>query len=608
MLPFSGNLEGNWKSLSRNLSNAVIADPNESDMERRETHRRMTAVKVARENYNPKFIRQYLKKALEEDTLGKIRPSVGVKFDSLNSFQMKIFLDLRWGKFRWQREMEQRNINPKTGLPYRFAVSQIPRRHGKTYGEIHFGRDYLITTPWDNPIGAYYCPVKDQAIRNSWKIFEIALAPVPGHVINKSRNYMTFLRPTLSNPKDFVTIYFFGIVGGSGSKRGGYYNWAYFDEIEFIDRAFIAEAGINSVFDRKGIVRMTGTPHGHGELQYWLDESKKRETLRKAIEGRVAVHDRKKLPDVDEWISHEEDCWSLKVYSKTDLESIRATVGTVTFQQEMECIDSLQVQGYYHRRAIKSLEKSGGVSPWIQPDPNLPLRAYFDLGLGTKSDRMAFVICQFGRGYIQLLYGQNVFEKGYAAAISALSQAPHIKKMGLFEVVLPHDSETSEQSDAIQKIEKFRDEMRKQGFVSTEVRPMPRSSDKLMDINTTTEMIPYMRIHEIDCMEVLEALRGHKKKFLKKEMIFVQEPAKTKYRDLADACRLMSVDYKHDTFTKAQMSEGGHGWVNPMTNIRPEKSHLSREAVEVGFHPAEGSVIIGASGPEAASTGMKWVI
>ena len=595
-----------WQSLSKNLSNIEIEDPNLSDIERREMYRRMRAIKIAREKYKVAVPRDYYRKALEEeDRLGRVYPAIGMKLSpDKKSFNTKIFIDLRWGKFSWQKQMARNEINPRTKKRYKYSVSKLPRRHGKTYYGVFDGRDVLITCNSNAPIGAYYCPVKGQAVRNAWKVFETALLPVPGYYVNKSQNYMTFPRPTLTDPTDFVIIYFFGVVGGSGTKRGGYYNWVYFDEIEHISRKFVQEAGISSIFDRDGIMRLTGTPDGMGELGYCLDEAKKRETVVKT--GKKS----ERYPDAEEWIRKEEDCWSLKVYSRDRLEKIRASMEEIAFKQEFECIDVIESQGFYHRMAVDSLEKMGGISPWIRPDTNLPLRAYFDLGLGSKSDRMAFIVCQLGQGYVNILWGQNVFEKGYAGAVAALAKVPVVFRMGVFEIVLPHDARSSEQSDAIQKVDKFEMEVRKQGFASAGIRVMERSSDKLMDIATTTETIPYFRIHSIDAMDVVEALRNHKKKYLRNEGIFVQEPAKTPFRDLADAVRIMAIDFKYDTFTKAQYHHGT--WFDPTISppiIESPRSIGGDLSVDVGFHPHAGSVIVGGRGrPPGTPTATKWTI
>ena len=598
-----------WKSLSKNLSNIEIEDPNLSDIERREMYRRMQAVKVAREKYNVAVPRDYYRKALEEqDRLGRVYPAIGMKLSpDKKSFDTKIFVDLRWGKFNWQKQMARSEINPRTKKRYKYSISQLPRRHGKTYYGVFDGRDVLMSCKYNLPIGAYYCPVRGQAVRNAWKIFETALLPVPGYYLNKSHNYMTFPRPTLTNPADFVIIYFFGVVGGSGTKRGGYYNWVYFDEVEYITQKFIREAGMGSIFDRDGIMRITGTPDGMGELGYWLDEAKKREVVVKT--GKKS----ERYPDAEEWIRREEDCWTLKVYSRESLRKIKASMEEISFKQEFECIDVIESQGFYHRMAIDSLDKSGGISPWIQPDSNLPLRAYFDLGLGTKSDRMAFIVCQLGKGYINILWGQNVFEKGYAAAVKALRGVPLIYKMGLFEIVLPHDAGISEQSDAVPKIQKFEAEARKQGFAedATGVRAMPRSTDKYMDTALVTELIPIFRIHAVDAMDVAQALRNHKKKYLKKEGIFTQEPSKTPFRDLADATRIMTVDYKYDSYTKAQYHSGK--WYDPTLSgpvTRKIKSVGGQMLIDVGFHPDEGSVIVGEGGVQmpGKSAPTKWTI
>ena len=600
------SLEGNWKEINKNLSNSPIHDPHESDMERRETARRLRALEGVRTKaWSQLTLTNYLSKYV--DVLGHPPPTPGFSFlkgenkDTPLLYAKKYFIDLRWGKYLWQTKMARGEICPVTKKRYKYTVKQIPRRHGKTYYDNHDGRDYLLTVKYDYPIGAYYCPVKDQAIRNAWKIWEKVMAPLPGNYINKSHSYMSFPQPTLSSPDNFTTIYFFGVVGGTASKRGGYYDWVYFDEVEYIDIEFIKEAGFVSVFDRDGIVRLTGTPAGHGQIGYWLSEAHKRKLMRKG-QGKLKMQ-----MDAYQWISYKEDCYSLKVYPPRRLEEIEASVGKITFDQEFRCIDSLEVQGFYHKTAMEGLEKAGGVNPHVTVDPNLPLRVYFDLGLGTKSDRMAFIFCQLGPGYLKVLYGANVFEKGYAAAVRAVRECPYSRN-GIFEIVLPHDAKTSEQSDAIPKIEKFIMEVKKQGFVNTDVRAMEKSSDKLLDTHAVTETIPFMQIHELDAMEVVEALKGHKKKFLKKEKIFVQEPAKTKYRDLADAVRLMCVDYKYDTFTKAV--KGTYGFMNKTEMAAMAQDRDIDHLADVGFHPSRNSIIVRNEGDgiyQPQSPGTTWL-
>lgn len=596
------SLEGNWKEIDRKLSNASIPEPHESDMEKREMARRMRALKKTREDiWSQVTLTTYLSKFV--NTLGYSPPTPGFSFYKIQDqlrYTKKYFVDLRWGKYAWQSYLARNcEFCPVTKKRYKYSVKQVPRRHGKTYYDNHDGRDYLLSVKQPLPVGAYYCPVKDQAIRNAWQIWGRVLAPLPGHYINKSHSYMTFPLPTLSNPDNFVTIYFFGVVGGTASKRGGYYDWVYFDEVEYIDQGFIEEAGFVSIFDRDGIARLTGTPAGHGQIGYWLSEAHKRKLMREG-QGKV-----KMSADAYQWFSYKADCYTLKVYPQKRLEEIEAAIGKVTFDQEFRCIDSLEAQGFYHKAAVEALERTGGVNPHIKVDANLPLRAYFDLGLGTKSDRMAFIICQLGPGYIKIFWAQNVFEKGYAAAVRAVRECPYAKS-GIFEIVLPHDAKTSEQSDAIPKFDKFEMEVKKQGLIGTSVRTMDKSSDKLMDTYTVTELIPFMQIHELDAMELVEALKGHKKKFLKKEKIFVQEPSKTKYRDLADSTRLMCVDYKYDTFTKAV--KAAYGFVDPTLMNTPKERDPDHMA-DVGFHPSRNSIIVRSeSGVEyQAAQGTSWL-
>ena len=148
----------------------------------------------------------------------------------------------------------------------RFILEEIPRRHGKTHLKVAKMVEILLGRCWEKQIGAFYCVVKDQAVKVAWRIFEIILRPIPGVKINQSKEEIYIPRPSATDPEDYITIYFFGIKGGSGTKRGSYYDYVIFDEVEFIDLEFIQTVGFSAVIDRAGHITLLGTPFKQGRL------------------------------------------------------------------------------------------------------------------------------------------------------------------------------------------------------------------------------------------------------------------------------------------------------------------------------------------------------
>ena len=526
-------------------------------------------------------------------------------------FLMKYVVDLRWGKYPWQQLESHKEAKRRP----RFKVCRYPRRHGKTHYFIHDMRDYLFTVKKDGPVGAYYCPVKDQTMRVAWKTFQKALFPIPGVHMNESAGRIEIARPTLENPNDYITIHFFGIRGGTGEKRGDYYDFVVFDEAEFISPTFIEQVGIMSAFDRDGMVRILGTPAGHGNLLHWIDKAKYFIQLAQTLDDPRAKI-KKSIPKKDimacrEWDYRDENCKTLKLFNDKQLAISEAGMSKEAWEMEMLCLDPLLSSGYFHRVQMDEIEKNDQINNFVQMDGRYPLRVYFDLGLGGSSDRMAFLICQFMQSYITVLYGQYVAEKGYIQAAKDLRECPY-GGCQFHEIVLPHDANTSEQSDAIPKRDKFETALQDQGIqMKMPVRVMLKSKDKLMDTGSVNILLPKVFFHAIDASEVVHALRHHKRQWDKTHNVFLPKPSKTKVRDMADAFREMSVDYITESYK-----------VVSIDNDRPlypfDSSKRESDLVSVGGHPTERSIIVGqntaggggggSSSESLLPTALKWNI
>ena len=506
------------------------------------------------------------------------------QFEKDGTWHFDYVVDMRWTPFAWQK----REIIRQQQFPKRFHVYEMPRRHGKTYYFIRAIVSFLLNCVHMNPLGAYYCVDKGQAVRNAWSIFMDVIRPIPGAHADKTDGVITIPLPRLDNPSNMITINFFGIRGGSATKRGGGYSIMGFDEVEFIGIPFIEDVGMGSILDKDGHLWMMGTPHDMGNLDYWLDKAQKACKIEAAVNAGIMKPDDPRVPyDYKEWHWKRENCYTLKVYTKEQLKMQEAIMSKEAFQREFMCVNPVASLGFYHRREVDKASDQGRISPMITYDPNVPIRVYFDLGLGTKSDQMAFGVFQFFPGGIRILYGQNVHGKGYIQACKAVRECPYGKKP-IAEVVLPHDAKVSEQSDAVPKWEKFEKALREQG-IGSPIRVQSPTTDKLMDIDLVTAMMHKIFISEIDAYDIVDALRNHKRKYNKVEATWQSEPSKTKYRDLADVVRHACVDYNNDDYLDSFPDDTQFGqYHRPDGNINEWRS--------VGYHPSAGSVIIGPDG------------
>ena len=537
--------------------------------------------------YSEDDFRQYHSEVL--DLLKERKSSFYVKVDEESkTFEGIYVVDMTYKHYVWQSTEHSFHQHPieKDRLK-RIHVKKYPRRHGKTYYEVNDQVDYLVSLERKSAIGAFYCVDREQSVRNTWAMFAEKLNKLPGTHMDRNTGQITIKRPLLGIPNNKITIYFFGIRGGSGKKRGGYYDHVVMDEIEYIPPDFVEEVAIISTVDRKGHVRLLGTPAKIGGTEYWLDKAKSKYAISQAVlSGKKAMT--KEHLDCHEWSFREANAYDLKVYPKDYLDMQRAMLSEVVFNQEFMCIDTHMQSGYYHRDALDEAQKRGFVSPDINFDPALPLRVYFDLGIGTKSNKMAFAVCQFTTGGIVFLHGQDVMGKGYVQACMALRNSPYGRgPTPFFEVVLPHDARSSEQSDAVPKEYKFEQALVSQG-INANLRVMPQTSDMLMDTDLVTQYLRSnkIKIDSVGASSVVDALRCHRRKWSKQTEMWEGEPSRTKWRDMADVVRHACVDYESDNYLRTENEMLSPGKVDG----------TQREWVGVGFHPTRNSICLGNDG------------
>ena len=461
-------------------------------------------------------------------------------------------LDLRWKKHVWQRKAWSAtgDLRDVPGV----CVQKIPRRHGKTHNNIYDGISYLYRVPLSRPIGAFYAPAKDQTIRNTWIIFEAAVSRIPGAIMNKNKGFIILPRPTLVDPLDYITIYFFGIKGGSGTKRGGYYDYVNFDEVEYIDITFIKEVGFISGLGRKPKVVLTGTPDGFGNLDYWIEEAQRRERLVAAIDAGENIPKEKIPSDVRDWRAVTGDCAGLGLFTKEDLDELRAKIGDEIFEKEMNCNDKGHQEAFYYRADMDRAREDFRITPTVRPEKGVPVRYYYDLGVGNKTDLAAVGAFQLLPTKVLCLWSVVLGNADYLDIAEEVVGNP-LHQSGLLDIehVLPHDAKNRDQKDRIPKYVAFEETLRKVGLRG-EVRCMLRPPDVRADTTAVRDVIRKSYFNEISCDKLVEALEKHRKQKDLTSGLYLDRPSKTKFRDLADMFRGMSVDYLAEDY---KMNMGG---------------------------------------------------
>ena len=505
----------------------------------------------------------------------RLRSSAGV----ILGYSPIELLDLRWDMLRWQRTMWSETGNILA--PPRVVVQKVPRRSGKTHGNIFNGVSYLYHVPLQRPIGAYYAPNKDQTIRNTWKIFEMALKNVPGAKMDKTNGVITYPRPTIKDPGDYVTIYFFGVTGGSGTKRGGYYDLVNFDEVEYISETFIEEVGFISGLGRPIVVILTGTPDGVGTLDHYIDKAKKKEALAHQLRNGVKIPKKDIPADVFDWRSVVWTSENIGVYSRSQLDKLREMIGEERYEKEMNCNDKGHQEAFYYKAVMNEAWEQGRINSSMKPEPHVPVHFFYDLGVGSKSDRAAIGAFQLLPTKIKALWATDMGNASYADMAQEIAESPVMKSgLKIAEHVLPHDAQRRSQGTKEWRWEQFERAIQ-EAQIPGEVRTLSRTKDLTSATSLTRDAIRRTEFHEINCDPCILALEKHRKKKDKTHGIYLNESAKTKYRDLADMYRTMAECYFAGDYEQNLSRVGNSGTLEG-------RGHVS---VGCGGHPMEGTII-----------------
>ena len=481
---------------------------------------------------------------------------------------------LPWQVYGWSPEGYLKNLK-------RYIFKLLPRRHGKSTDDLGKGTSlmciYGVTRR--DPLMRYFCPVKEQGLANVWQALVHMTYNLPGVNQDKSKGVVTWPTPLLDAPKSKATIRFLGTRGGSKTGVGGYSDITIFDEMEFYGIPFINDVGFAQSFDREGIVVGSSTPYNLGVIDYYVDEGIKRMKIAAGLK-KGQTFDPKDVPsDVNDWHVVTGDCWSLNVYNKTELLKIKATLGDEEFAKSFECKNPDSVKLFYYKDTMKKAEEKGLVTTHPVFDPNVPVRVFYDFGIGEKTDRMAWSMWQFTELRPICIAGRVVVGKGFAEIVADVRKSKY-GHLRFFEHLVPHDAKAREQSDGVEKIEKFKKELKKQGMFGWQrTRHLKRHSTPEMVVGEVNEVLKVATFHAIDAADIVDCLKNHKRVYIEKTGVVEDRASKTKYRDGADAARYATIDWKSREYVRRWEEYGYEG-----DSTRSPTDYYD-------FHPMEGSIM-----------------
>ena len=293
-----------------------------------------------------------------------------------------------------------------------------------------------------------------------------------------------------------------------------------------------------------------------------------------------------KIPDdVFSWRGVTGKSEDLGVFSHHELSKLRALIGEERYEREMNCNDSRRDESYYYKREMRLVKSEGRIRN-LTPLHGIPLRYYYDLGIGNNTDRTAIGIFQFSGNNPSCLWAQDYTDLSYHEVVAKLRENPLFNSgLPIIEHVLPHDVGKRQQSDKVKKVKVFRDALRSAGVPGT-VRVQSQPKDVRLDTGIVREVLRRTTFNDFVTDGLRIALNKHRKA-VDADGEFTGKSSKTKYRDYSDMFRGMCVDIKHESFAK----DFGQG-------IRPSGRRIQNSLYSGPGHPEDANSLFSPNSSE----------
>ena len=458
-------------------------------------------------------------------------------------------LDFRMFLHPWQRKALpsiQTFLNRDGVMICTYKVS---RRQGKTWLCTFRMLELLLAFSHKNPIGTYFCLLQNQAERNTKEALETHMAKLPGAHFDSKSNSWIVPWPTLRNPRNILT---FRIIGGSGrleSKVGGRSDVNGLDEGDGFELEFVDRVAVIPSLDNAGINIIYGTEFSDGEvLDHYSKQSKRMQTIKEAIKAGKWKGDIPKT--LNRYYHYEVTAQDAGIYSQQALGELKEMIGDEVYQQDINNINVKAHLRYYYRSHMANpvYEATHFLNP-LPPLPHLPSYIYVDVGIGNKSDRMAYCLVQHTHEGMRILWGGDIRNASMELLVTTYDRQCPFRDLVLLEWILPHDAE-ARSTDLINDVDRLRKWLKNIiGHNHPVIRCLSRPPSKKYALDVGAEYLDKTVFNALYAFPIWEALYHHKRKEVPpKSGNFQDQPAKTKYRDRVDAYLLAARDHSEKTY------------------------------------------------------------
>ncbi len=356
----------------------------------------------------------------------------------------------------------------------RWSVAVCHRRAGKTVACIQKLLKGALECSRPDPRFAYVAPLYNQAKDVAWTYLKRFTAPINGEP-NESE-----LRVDLPNG---ARIRLYG-ADNPDRLRGIYLDGAVLDEYADMAPSVWGEIVRPMLTDRQGWATFIGTPKGHnGFYRIW----------------EAAQSD-------PGWFPLMLRASETGLIDASELADARRTMSADQYAQEFECSFEAAVRGAYYASEIAQAKTEGRISP-VPRDPNMPVKAFFDIGM---RDATVIWVVQFVGLQIRLIDYYEVVYQPLATHLEWL----RLNGYGAATCYLPHDGAKHDLINAV----RYEDHIRAAGFQVQTVKNQGKGA-ALKRVDTMRRLWPAIWFDNKRCQAGIEALANYHERIDEKRQV-----------------------------------------------------------------------------------------
>lgn len=380
----------------------------------------------------------------------------------------------------------------------RWATLNTHRRAGKTVGLVNdlvFG---ALECQLHKPQLAYIGPTYAQAKRVAWTYLKDYAEPYMSRPPQEAE-----LKVTLHGDR---TIYVLG-ADNADSLRGMYLDGGVGDEYALFRPSVFSQVIRPTLSDRHGWFVFASTPRGKNLFYDVCRESARS----------------------DDWYHLELRADTSGIISSEELAELRKDMDPEEFAQEYLCSFDSALKGAIYAEEINQLFLEKRFCPNIF-DRHLPTNVVFDLGF---TDATVATYWQEGPNGINVVNVEATQGKDILHHIEHIHQFSANAELGT--VWLPHDARAKNLQTGRSIVEQFlKNDLR------PNVVPMHKVRDRLA---ATRQVFPRIRLESTNegCQDMLEALKGYRREYDDKKLMFDDKPLHDWCSDYADSFGYMAM-------------------------------------------------------------------